>query len=383
MAFVDDVTTAMSRHHVMVISLHEMQSRRYGVFPHWGMYLVCVLMVGIMLAGCQRHDGGFSLGMSPAEQMSWSPDGSMIAYTRLQFANDRVVRRWIEVRSVRDGHCVTRSTGPLDSVPIWSMDGSTLFYCSGQGKTVRLMALPMAMPHTPRSLTTAGRVLISRANGCWLDPQRLLVFSASQLGQAYTPAILNIATNQLHSVALPLKTEIIYPVAAPNGQTLAGIEHIGNHRRLIVASLAEKRILLHGNDAQGAVLDLHWIDNATVCYLANSAQQSSIYRLSVANQQTNRVGSAAGFFGPMAYNSRQGLLAVDGQDTAQGPTRLYIFSVATGHRVAVSPADQECAAPCWSPDGTVLAYVQRRKSDKEYHVKFLHDPSVQWQRETR
>ncbi len=280
-----------------------------------------------------------------ANDPSWSPDGSKIAYYAVELDGTRDV--WTVSSSGGEPTRVTRSES-LDWSPVWAADGRHLFFLSNRTGLVELHRVavddgaPRGVPELVRSLPSGAQVLSIDGTGRRLvferhdyeeNIQYLLIEHGEPVGEARW---LTEGSRRVHSSHV-----------SPRGDQVVWSEEVG-HEDLWVASLdgSPRRLT---NDH---FLDRYprWLDDDQVVFVSNRGGEPALWVWSV----------SSGRLSPLPSGDELTFFAVsaDGRIAAvhAGTESLVLLDGAGGRRRALLdlPGAGRMYPSSWSPDGRLL-----------------------------
>lgn len=302
-----------------------------------------------------------------ADSLSWRPDGSAIAYLRVDYRNGVPVRRAVEVRSLRDLAVTVQSNGTWDATPTWVPDGSRIVFSRAHGADVLLCVRMIVKSSIEHLITKSGRSWVARPAGCWIGLHSLLFFAKAKSG-GHSIYIWNEARDTI-SELWQSNGDSIYPVASPDGRLVAYITAPTKARTLHIASLSGSPIL---TCTHGAVFDMCWTRQGDgLIYLTTSKGECSLRRVDLASRKDVLIGSVPVLYSPMSINSN-GVVAVGGTDT-HGLDSVFLFDTRGASEIATSPGSVRCLSPSWSPDGSELAFIERVGDGFKFRVMAASD----------
>lgn len=336
----------------------------------WTAKWTAAVILFISIGGChnqarprptdaQAHSAGIQRAV--ADSLTWQPNGGALAFVRIDCVNGTPTRRRVEVVDAKSQVRIMLSDGPFDVLPTWTPDGRSLVYSQARGHDVRLQEHPVGASLAGHSLTRNGQYWISGGDGCWLDRSQLLCFGGPIPGRRH---IYRWARTSGALKDMVLGESAIYPVASEDGHWIAYIDLSAGQRRLRIASLIGQTNF--SAPAVGAY-DVRWShDSKAFLYLTMSRAGCEMHCFSVVARRDTVLARASTFCSPLSI-SRCNRVAV-GCTRPHGTDYIVVVDATTGKTIAHSPANQECAAPCWSPDGERLAYIRRMGTDFRVQV---------------
>lgn len=322
---------------------------------------------------------GLSLGEIPVASMAWSPDGAKLAVVREKDGDDDTRQLLIEVYDLQQNKLCASTPGGLDSLMIWSPDSQSLLFSGDIDHTMRIRSLSWTPTIQVQDIKSDGFNYLSARPGGWLDDHTLLFFhldTPRSISQVWT---LNTTTHAVAPVAF-ITDDAIIPVASPQRHLLAYIEKQTRH--LKIYSLTSHTQSFTSSETSGKVTDLGWTaDGRFLVYTCTLAHQDEIHRVDTDTFTDTRLDTALEFYGEPVI-SPSGVVAAGARDEQQ-VNRIYLYDITTGQRICASPNVTGYTAPCWSSDGTMLAYVVRTplKPQRDYSLfgsKVTDPHTVDW-----
>lgn len=296
------------------------------------------------------------LGLFTTPQLVWAPDGSAIAFERLQVTEEGQIKRpmnsTVEVWDLPTRQRRFRSDGPRTMVPVWSPDGTRLLFAEVTKARIALQSLNLTTGEV-QGLGLPGGSITGRPDSTWLSGSDLIYVSKKRPKTA-TLRILNMET--LSDSAFPFQSvsSVIYPVVSPDKSLIAVTERKPDSNRILVIT-QKGEIACASSDIKPEISNAVWLDRNTVIYLAISGKRGIIRKLTVTSGKEENLHE---FDEPSSALSVHPSLKlfVFGHLDESGDPAVY-FSDGDGHITAASPEGSWISNPSLSPDESMLAFL--------------------------
>lgn len=325
----------------------------------------------------------FSIGKLPVETLAWSPDGQKIAVSRIQNTHDQYYHEWIEIYKTPSGKFITRTERifdfqPFDFEPVWTLQGHDLLFSHGEQHKVSIVSLSFSSIVKRTTKTNSGMNMIFSRTGSWLDENHLLFSHRIVKTKKFQLFSLNLMTNKIEQIVFN-QDNIILPTISPLMDKIAYIDLGNNQERILKIILRSKNVFLYQSSSK-AIYDFAWSpDNLYLYYVLGNTNSNELHKLNTVNFSDIIIGKAKCYVGPPVISSTS-LLAITG-DNGEKFSHIFIFDLLTGKLISSSPANTHYTNPCWSPDGSSLAYLMRRNNSSEHRIcieKLDNRSNIKW-----
>ncbi len=296
-------------------------------------------------------------------QPRWSPDGTKLS----------VVLHYTGYGSSRDIGLVQVDSGRVQALtkdgkqklvyntdPTWTADGKWIVYASKRTGTLSLWRV--SVKGGPSQPITQGATANQRGPDVSADG-RTILFSTFDIR-------LDIASRSLGNGRDTAISDDLwsdrFPVWSPNGQQLA-------FRSQRSSADAKKRsiVLLSADRSHEQVLgapvgmrDFVWCGSKALAYAATAGGQRQLGLLGLENAESRLlVNGFHRLWSPSADAACKNLIFA-GRKTKQDPSRIWAIDTATGPARQVHAEPGHESFPCWSPDGSQIAYRWAPAADR-------------------
>jgi serine/threonine-protein kinase len=290
---------------------------------------------------------------------SWSPDGSRLAYAAFDGLWE-VSAKGGPARRVLAGD-------EADQDPIWSADGTTLYFASYRGGPLALWRVPATGGAPTR--VTLGTGAESHPS---LSADNLRFAYCTEEPDNYT-VVRDLASGR--ETAIPCQRQDLFPALTPNGDGIVfASDRWGARLDLWFQPLADgapsgeaRRLTSQGGDASHPVVSP---DGRWIAYYLVKGDNRDVWITSLDGGIPQRITEDLSADFQPAWSPDSERIAFASERT--GSSRIWVQCISHGAPVgepyAVTSDDFGAVAPAWSPEGGRIAFVGIRGRASEVYV---------------